>query len=158
MNKFRRIGAMVAATVAATGMAMTVATAPAVAKPKDNGPTAVWPFLKAQDEQTVRPHSVWFKTNRTACNFKLMVNDVPGVEVWYPGFKPFTLLSEDDTLWTGELDYATFFVKTSPTFQSSWRYLPAHVWYDNCKWGPKKRVSHKWITFILPVRNTGPSV
>ncbi|MFG1608910.1 hypothetical protein [Actinoplanes sp. NPDC049265] len=155
MNKFRRIGAMVAATVAATGMAMTATSAPAVAAPKANGPTAVWSFLQSQDENSGRWQSVWFRTDVKACNFKLRVNDIPGVDITHPWGWPFTSLHNDSTLKKNETDFASFYVKTGPTYKSTWRYLPAWISYDNCKTGKKKVVSAKWTAFVLPVRNTG---
>ena len=153
MNKFRRIGAMVLATVAATGMAMTASTAPAGAKPRDEGPKAVWPFL-SQNEQSVQRQSLWFKTDRTACNFKLWFDEGRGVDVSYPRNGRFTSLNDDANLWRGEADYASFWVRTGPTMQTGWRFLKAHIIYDNCRFGQSRRVEHKTQDVILTVRNT----
>jgi hypothetical protein len=154
MNKFRRIGAMVLATVAATGMAMTATSAPAAAAPqRDQGPKAVWPFL-TQNEQSAQRQSLWFKTDRTACNFKLWFDSGRGVSVSYPGNGRFTSLNRDANLWRGETDYASFWVRTGPTMQTGWRFLKAHIVYDNCRFGQNRRIEHKTQDVVLTVRNT----
>jgi phosphate-selective porin len=153
MNKFRRISAMVAATVAATGMAMTATTAPAAASAKPKGPVAVSSVLKTQNEKSGHWQKVWFKTDVKACNFKLHVYDMPGVEISYPWDWSYTSLHGDATLKKNETDYASFHVEAGSVKKDTLRYLPASITFDNCKKGDAKMVTTKWTAFVLPVRN-----
>jgi hypothetical protein len=154
MNKTRRIGAMVAATVAATGMAMTVTTAPAAAAPKPKGPTAVWSILKSVNDNTTNQWvSVSFQTDVKVCNFKLRVWDWGKVDVTNPWGLPFTRLWGDDTLKKKETDFASFKVSTGDYLKpgTTYQILPATIYYDTC--GKKAKSQSKNTGFLLPVKN-----
>jgi len=152
MNKFRRIGAMVAAAVAATGMAMTVATAPAAAAPQPKGPQPVWSILPTVNENSNwKLMSVGFKTDVKACNFKLRLVEWGEVDILYPGFKPYTSLSNDDTLGKNEVDWARFWVKTGDYKPgTTWQPLPGTIYWSKC--GKKAKLQTKYIGLVLPVK------
>ena len=91
---------------------------------------------------------VWFKTDKKACDFKLMVRDTSKVDVSYPGGRAYTSLYDDDTLRKGEVDYATFFVKTGDYNRDTWQLLFATM---SWKWCGTNRVQTKSTGFLLPV-------
>jgi hypothetical protein len=62
MNKGRRIGAIIAATVAAIGMSMTLSTAPAAAAEKPEGPLPVSQLLHRVDHNDSAWVQVSFRT------------------------------------------------------------------------------------------------
>ncbi|MEV6488205.1 hypothetical protein AB0M20_06115 [Actinoplanes sp. NPDC051633] len=133
MNKTRRIGAMVAATLAATGIAATVASAPAAARPQphNDGPRAISQFLGSVEEGELRRVAVWFGTDERVCDFKLQVRDTRSVDVWHNDGRT-SSLSRDDTLQRRERDYATFRVRADEVRRSSLAILPATIWYRDC--------------------------
>jgi len=134
MNKTRRIGAMVAATVAATGIAATMTTAPAAAAwPHDDndGPRPISQYLGSVDENDTERVAVWFGTDETVCDFRLQVRGTRSVDVWNNDGR-FSSLSRDDTLRRRERDYATFTVRPDEVRRSSLALLPATIWYRDC--------------------------
>jgi hypothetical protein len=150
MNKGRRIGAIVAATVAAIGMTMTVTTAPATAAKKVKGPQPVSQLLQRVDDNEESWVRVWFKTDKRACNFKLMVWDNNRVEVTNPGFAPFTSLNQNSTLNRGEVDYASFKVDVEDYNRDTWQLMYATMTW---KWCGTNRVQSKSTGFLLPIED-----
>jgi len=141
MNKTRRIGAMVAATLAATGIAATVASAPAAARPQhdNDGPKALSQFLGTVEEGDTERVAVWFGTDERVCDFRLQVGGTRSVDVWMNRGR-FSSLSRDDVLNRRERDYATFTVRADEVRRSSLTILPATVWYRDCdRWGDDDR-------------------
>jgi hypothetical protein len=135
MNKTRRIGAMVAATAVATGMAMTVTAGPAAAarpRPQHNdGPRVVNAFLGSVDAGDTENVKVWFQTDETVCDFQLQVQGTRSVQVWHFGGRT-SSLSRDDMLQRGERDYASIKVRPDYVRRSTLALLPATIWYRDC--------------------------
>jgi hypothetical protein len=155
MNKGRRIGALVAATVAAIGMTMTVTTAPASAAKKVRGPQPVSQLLSTVNDKSATWVDVLFKTDVKVCKFKLVVWGNSKVSISYPEvnnmLRPYTSLSKNAQLNKNELDYASFKVTTGDFTRTQWSILPATMYYTNC--GKKAKLQSKSTGFLLPVRN-----
>jgi hypothetical protein len=155
MNKGRRIGALVAATVAAIGMTMTVTTAPASAAKKMKGPQPVSQLLSTVNDNTGTWVSVLFKTDVKVCKFKLVVWGNSTVDISYPEVngmtRPYTSLSKNAQLNKNELDYASFKVTTGDVTRTQWSILPATMYYTHC--GKKAKLQSKNTAFLLRVRN-----
>lgn len=153
MNKIRRIGAMVAATVAATGMAMTVAAAPAQAAPQ-KGPVPLSNLLAPMVEQN-GPQGQWqsvkFRSKTKACNFKMRVWDfAPNATIVHPqGF--YTSLWQGPTLNKNEVDFASVKFYTGD-YKPGWtvQTFPATIWWDNCK--KKAKTQSKSTLFVVWVK------
>lgn len=149
MNKTRRIGAVVAATVAATGMAMTVSAAPASAASTVKGPRPVSQVLGTVGENDATWVQVRFATDRKVCDFALRVRGVENVDVTYPSGRTFTSLNDDDTLRKHEVDHAAFRLSTGDFAADTWRVLHASVSYTHC--GPKALTHTKRTRFLVRV-------
>ena len=148
MNKGRRIGALVAATVAAIGMTMTVGTAPAAAaakKPK--GPQPVSQLLHRVDDNENTWVRVWFRTDKKACDFKLRVWDANRVEIYHP-MGTFTSLNDNATLTKGETDFASFRVDVADYKRDTWQLLYATMSWKRCGTG---KLQTKSTGFLLPI-------
>jgi hypothetical protein len=150
MNKGRRIGALVAAAVAAVGMTMTVTTAPATAAKKVKGPQPVSQLLQRVDDNEASWVRVWFKTDKKACNFKLMVWDNNRIDVSYPFGWPYASLRQNATLNKGEVDYAAFKVDVDDYTKDTWQLMYATMTW---KWCGTNKVQTKSTGFLLPVEN-----
>jgi hypothetical protein len=148
MNKGRRIGALVAAAVAAIGMTMTVATAPATAAKKVKGPQPVSQLLQRVDDNEESWVRVWFKTDKKACNFRLTVWDTSKVDVSYPGGWPFTSLNQNATLNKNEVDFASFKVDVDDYTRDTWQLLYAQMTW---KWCGTNKWQTKSTGFLLPI-------
>jgi hypothetical protein len=149
MNKTRRIGAAVAATVAAIGMTMTVATAPASAAKKVKGPQPVSQVLGSVDENSTEWAHVWFKTDAKVCDFKLRVWDGANIDVSYPKGKSYTSLKNDSKLRKGEVDYASFKLTVGEYAKDTYRLLFATTSFTSC--GKKAPTQIKHTSFLVRV-------
>jgi hypothetical protein len=147
MNVSRRIGAFVAATVAAVGMMSAVQVAPASAAPK--GPEPTNSLLSTVRADTPTWVNVWWRTDRRACGVRVVAWDSARVSVDYPGGRAFTSFSNGSTLNRRETDYTAFRV-TATYGRGTWALLAAQVYYNDC--GPRARTKVKSVGFLLPVR------
>lgn len=147
MNKGRRIGALVAATVAAIGMSMTLSTAPAAAAKKPEGPLPVSQLLHRVDDNDSAWVRVWFRTDKRACDFKLRVEDTSRVDIYHP-MGSFTSLQNNASLSKDEIDYAAFRVDVGNYKKDTWQLLPATI---SWKWCGTAKVRTKNTAFLLPI-------
>jgi hypothetical protein len=147
MNKGRRIGAIIAATVAAIGMSMTLSTAPAAAAEKPEGPLPVSQLLHRVDHNDSAWVQVWFRTDKRACDFKLRVRDTGRVGIYHPKGS-FTSLQNNASLSKDEIDYAAFRVDVGNYKKDTWQLLPATI---SWKWCGTAKVRTKKTAFLLPI-------
>jgi hypothetical protein len=147
MNVSRRIGAFVAATVAAVGMVAVAQAVPASAAPK--GPEPVNSLLSTVRADTPTWVNVWWKTDRRACNVKVVAWNSSRVNVDYPSGRAYTSFSHGATLDRRETDFTAFRV-TATYSQGNWALIAAQVYYNDC--GRHARTKVKSVGFLLPVR------
>jgi hypothetical protein len=149
MNKGRRIGAVVAATVAAVGMSSVGTVAPAVAA--DGGPRPVSNWLRAVRANTPTWVNVYWRTDRPVCDAEVRFSGIR-VRVDYPGWRNYTSFSRGDSLWPRRVDYTA--VRVTPYFnRSGIAVLRATITYDNC--GPHALTRWSSTVLTLPVIRNG---
>jgi hypothetical protein len=147
MNKGRRIGALVAMSAAALGLASIGLGSPAVAAPKGPQPVSTWLTpVKAHTNTWV---NISWKTNQKICDVEVRV-DGRDVDVMYPGVRHYSSFSKGDTLKAGKRDYTA--VKVNPDFdRSGVALLRATIYYDTCGWHARTQTQKFWLS--LPVRH-----
>ena len=150
MNKGRRIGAVVAATVAAVGMSSVGTVAPAVAAERAPRPVSNW--LRAVRANTPTWVNVYWRTDRRVCDAEVRFSGAR-VRVDYPGFRRnHTSFSRGDSLWPGRVDYTA--VKVTPYFnRSGIALLRATITYDDCR--PRGFTRRSTSVLTLPVVRNG---
>jgi hypothetical protein len=150
MQNVRRIGAFVAATLAALTLT-SVAAAPASAATRPQGPQPVNQLLGSVRNNQTSWVNVWWKTDRTICDAKLVVWGNSRVDVDYPGNTArYTAFSHGSTLTRRGTDYTA--VKVTPHYNgSSWVLLAATMTYNYC--GRHARTESKTTGFLLTVRS-----
>jgi hypothetical protein len=151
MRKTQRLGAIVALSTAAFGMAATVATAPAGAAPRGPQPVSSW--LQSVRANTGSWVTIHWRTDRTICDAEVRVRG-ERVRVDYGGFQRSASFSRGDTLRAGRTDFTK--VRVTPYMQRPGvTKLWATISYDEC--GFKSRTQTRTVVLSLPVlRNTGP--
>ena len=151
MNKGRRIGAVVAATVAAVGMSSVGTVAPAVAAEKGPRPVSNW--LRAVRANTPTWVNVYWRTDRRVCDAEVRFNGAR-LRVDYPGWRNYTSFSRGDNLRPFRTDYTA--VRVTPYFnRSGIALLRATITYDDCRLHGFTRRSSTVLT--LPVVRNGGS-
>lgn len=145
MNKSRRIGALVAATVAAVGMASLVAPTAAEAVPQ--GPQPVSNFVQRVRAHTDTWVSIRWQTDRRICDAMVWVNG-RRVDVQYPRGNRFTSFSRGDTLFSRRTDVTAFRVNADFD-RSGVALLRATIAYDNC--GRRDRTLRRSFSLAMPV-------
>jgi hypothetical protein len=149
MNKGRRIGAVVAATVAAVGMSSVGTVAPAVAA--GNGPRPVSNWLRAVRANTPTWVNVYWRTDRRVCDAEVRVSGAR-VRVDYPWHRNYTSFSRGDNLWPGRTDYTA--VQVTPYFnRAGIAVLRATISYDDCR--PHGFTRRSSTVLTLPVIRNG---
>ncbi|HEY7271786.1 MAG TPA: hypothetical protein VH502_03555 [Actinoplanes sp.] len=150
MKITRRIGAFLAATVAAPGLASVVAPAPASAA-RPHGPHPVNQWLQPVPAGTPTWVKVWWRTDRRVCDARLVVWGGSTVAVTYPSDRSYTSFSNGSTLSRRETDYTSFRVTaagpTLPLLGSA--LLRARLLYNDC--GRFARTRWTDTGFLLPV-------
>ncbi|GGL02195.1 hypothetical protein [Mangrovihabitans endophyticus] len=148
MSKGRRIASLAAAATAVVAVTSVVPT-PVSAATETKGPEPVNVSL-----QTVRAHQptfvhVWWRTDKTICDFELRVWGTPRVEVGYPANTgTYTSFSHGSRLDKREIDYTAFRVDADVA-GSRWISLPAMLTYRSCAGEPRDFA--RTTTFRLPV-------
>jgi hypothetical protein len=148
MNKVRRLGALVTAMLAVLTVTSLVAS-PASAARRVKGPEPVNQLIAVQDGQSswVR---VWWKTDSTICDAKLIIWGNSRVDVGYPfTTRNYTSFSNGDMLTRRETDFTAFRV-TPHIGRSSWILLAGTMTYNSCGW--HARTQSKSTGFLLTVR------
>ena len=149
MNKGRRIGAVVAATVAAVGMSSVGTMGPAVAAEKGPRPVSNW--LRAVRAYTPTWVNVYWRTDRPVCDAEVRVGGAR-VRVDYPGGGRYTSFSRGDNLWPRRTDYTA--VRVTPHFnRSGIAVLRATITYDDCR--PHGFTRRSSTVLTLPVIRNG---
>jgi hypothetical protein len=151
MRKTQRLGAIVALSTAAFGMAATVATAPAGAAPRGPQPVSSW--LQSVRANTGSWVTIHWRTDRTICDAEVRVRG-ERVRVDYTGFQRSASFSRGDTLRAGRTDFTK--VRVTPYMRRPGvTKLWATISYDEC--GFRSRTQTRTVALSLPVlRNTGP--
>ena len=150
MKIARRIGAFVAATVAALGLASVVApTSASAARP--HGPHPLNQWLSSVPAGTPTWVNVWWRTDRRICDARLVVWGGSAVAIAYPGGRSYTSFSNGSTLSRRETDHTSFRVTaagpTLPLLGSA--LLRARLFYNDC--GRFARTQVTDTGFLLPV-------
>jgi hypothetical protein len=150
MNKGRRIGAVVAATVAAVGMSSVCTVAPAAAA--EGGPRPVSNWLRAVRANTPNWVNIYWRTDRRVCDAEVRVNGAR-VRVDYPGIRRnYTSFSQGDNLWPGRTDFTA--IRVTPYFnRSGIALLRATITYDDCR--PHSFTRRSSTVLTLPVIRNG---
>ena len=149
MNKGRRIGAVVAATVAAVGMSSVGMVSPAAAN--ERGPRPINTWLHGVRANTPTWVNVLWRTDRRVCDAEVRFSGAR-VEIDYPGRRNFTSFSRGDSLRPGRLDYTA--VRVTPySNRSGVALLRATITYDNC--GPHAYTRQSTSVVALPVVRNG---
>ncbi len=149
MNKGRRIGAVVAATVAAVGMSSVGTVAPAVAA--EGGPRPVSNWLRAVRANTPTWVNVYWRTDRPVCDAEVRFSGMR-VRVDYPGWRNYTSFSRGDSLRPRRVDYTA--IRVTPYFnRSGIAVLRATITYDTC--GPHAFTRWSSTVLTLPVIRNG---
>jgi hypothetical protein len=150
MNKGRRIGAVVAAAVAAVGMMTLGSISAAAAAPAGPAPVTTW--LKPVKANTSTWVNLAWQTNRPACHAKIWVDGGRSVKVAYPSHRSFTSFSKGDSLSPRRGDVSAFVV--TPVFSKPGvAMLRATIEYDNCL--PRARKMRSTTALTLPVQRGG---
>jgi hypothetical protein len=122
---------------------------PAKAAPAVKGPEPINQLIAVQDGKTTWV-KVWWKTDRTICNAKLIVWGNSQVEIGYPlntrNYAPF---NDGPTLVRRDTDFTSFRV-TPHVGSSAWVILAGTLTYDYC--GRHDRTQSKSTGFLLTVR------
>jgi hypothetical protein len=149
----RRVGAFLAATVAALGLVLVVAPSAASAAP--SGPHPVNQWLRPVPAGVPSWVNVWWRTDRRICNARLVVWGGSSVAIAYPGGRSYTSFSTGSTLSRRETDYTSFQVTatgaTLPLLGSA--LLRARLFYNDC--GRFARTRATDTGFLLPVSRPG---
>jgi hypothetical protein len=146
MNKVRRIGAILAATVAAAGMTSMAVASPASAAPQ--GPRPVSDWLHAVPAHTSTWVNIYWSTDRPVCDAKIRVDGGRHVDVSYPGNRSYTSFSRDTSLRPGRTDYSA--VRVNPDFdRKGVALLRTTITYTSCGWHARTMRSSSTVT--LPV-------
>jgi len=145
MSKTRRVATMVAAAVAALGMATAMAT-PAAAACKGPRPVTTW--LKAVKAHKTTWVTVDWKTGKKICDAKVTVAG-RDVEIGYPSnTETYTSFSQSDTLKPHRTDYTAFWVW--PDFDATeFAPLKATLSFNTCGAHAVQKSKAFWLT--LPV-------
>jgi hypothetical protein len=144
----RRIGAVVATSAAAVGMASVMA-APATAAPAARGPQVISPWLQTVDSGESEWVSVWLRgVDRRICDVRMAVRGPRNVDIDYPGNRNYTSLNGGSTLVRGERDRASFRVEANVR-RDSRIILSGVVSYNDC--GRFSRTQFKRFGLLLPV-------
>jgi hypothetical protein len=145
MNKSRRIGALVAATVASVGMSSLVAPTAAEAAPR--GPQPVSNFVQRVRANTDTWVSIRWQTDRRICDAQVWVSG-RRVDVDYPRNARSTSFSRGDWLRPGRTDFTAFRVNADFD-RSGVALLRATIVYDNC--GRFDRPMRRTFGIAMPV-------
>jgi hypothetical protein len=146
MNKARRIGALLAASVAALGMASVGLASPAAAMERGPKPTSTG--LRAVRAHTSTWSSIAWRTNQRICNVQVRVDGGRKVDIDYPGNRRFTSFSHSNSLGAGRTDFTAIRVKANFGGRGV-AVLRATIKYDNC--GLHARTTSRTSTLNLPV-------
>lgn len=147
MNKVRRLSALAAALLAVITVT-SLAAAPASAAQKVKGPEPINQLIAVQDGKTTWVN-VWWKTDRTICDAKLIVWGNPRVDVGYPGNRGFTSFRNGAVLDRRETDFTSFRV-TPHVGNSAWVIMGGTLTYNYCGW--HAQTQSKSTGFLLTVR------
>ena len=145
MNKSRRIGALVAATVASVGMSSLVAPTAAEAAPR--GPQPVSNFVQRVRANTDTWVGIRWQTDRRICDAQVWVSG-RRVDVDYPRNARSTSFSRGDWLRPGRTDFTAFRVNADFD-RSGVALLRATIVYDNC--GRFDRPMRRTFGIAMPV-------
>ena len=146
MNNVRRIGAILAATVAAAGMTSMAVASPASAAPQGPRPVSNW--LRAVPAHTSTWVNIYWNTDRPVCAAKIKVDGGRRVHVSYPGNRSYASFSRGTSLRPGRTDYAA--VRVNPDFdRKGVALLRTTITYTNC--GSHARTVRSSSTVTLPV-------
>jgi hypothetical protein len=149
MKITRRIGAFLAATVAALSLASVVAPSPASAAPR--GPHPVNQWLRPVPAGVPTWVAVWWRTDLRICDARLVVWGGSRVAIGYPNGQTYASFSNGSTLSRRETDYTSFRVTavgpTLPLLGSA--LLRARLFYNDC--GRFARTRATDTGFLLPV-------
>ena len=146
MNKVRRIGAILAATVAAAGMTSMAVASPASAAPQGPRPVSNW--LRAVPAHTSTWVNIYWNTDRPVCAAKIWVDGGRRVAVSYPSNRSYASFSRGTSLRPGRTDYAA--VRVNPDFdRKGVALLRTTISYTNCGW--HARTVRSTSTVTLPV-------
>jgi hypothetical protein len=148
MNKVRRLGALAAALL--TVLTVTsLSAAPASAAERVTGPEAINQLIAVQDGQTSWV-KIWWKTDRTICDAKLIIWGSSSVDIDYPAnTRNFTSFNHGPTLSQRETDFTSFRVRPH-VGRSAWIILAGTMTYNYCGW--HARTQSKSTGFLLTVR------
>ena len=143
MNKSRRIGALVAASAAAMGMATVGLASPAAAS-VHGGPRPVSNWLRAVQAHTGTWVNIGWRTDRRICDVEVRVDGGRRVDVDYPGFRRYTSFSRGDSLRPGRTDYTA--IRVTPDFnRAGVAVLRATIEYDNCGRHGRTQRESTWL-------------
>ena len=152
MNKGQRIGTMVAAAVAAMGMATVGLGAPAEAAPQPHGPRPVSNALRAVRANVPTWVDVVWRTDRPICHAQVRYNGGPRVRIDYFGDRNYATFSRGDYLLPRRPDFTR--VRVTPyANRSGIALLRATIQYDNCR--PFARPQLATTVLTLPVIRNG---
>jgi hypothetical protein len=150
MNTVRRIGATLAATVAAAGMTSMAVASPASAA--SQGPRPVSNWLRAVPANTSSWINIYWRTDRPVCDAKIWVDGGRRVDVSYPSNRSYTSFSRGSSLRPGRTDYSA--VRVDPNFdRAGVALLRTTITYTNCGWHSRPMRNSSVVT--LPVRSNG---
>jgi hypothetical protein len=146
MSKIGRIGAVLAATVAAAGMGALAAASPAAAAPA--GPRPVTNWLKAIPSNDSTWVPIYWKTGSPVCHAKVWVDGGRRIDVSYANHRSYASFFRNDTLRPGQVDYTA--VDVDPNFsRPGVAVLRATISYDTCGW--HARTKHSTYLLNLPI-------
>jgi hypothetical protein len=152
MRNARRIGAFLAATVVALTLVSVVA-APVSAGPTPTGPQPFSTMLGAARINQPTWLRVYWQTDVTICDAKLIVASKRRIEIGYPGSTVnYASFYRDDTLTRGETDYTSFLV-TAHSRAPGWVVLEATMTYTKCGTYGGGRSQSLTTAFLLPVHS-----
>jgi hypothetical protein len=162
MNKARRIGAFLAATVAACALS-SLAAAPADAgssaaaaatsstAQRARGPQPIDQLLDSARIDQGKWEAVQWRTDRRVCHFKLTIWGGSKADIRYPdNTQYYSSFANGSTLSRGETDFTAF--RVTPHYQGIIPLiLVARYTYDDC--GRHARTTVKTTGFVVPVTN-----
>jgi hypothetical protein len=152
MKKARRIGAFLAATVAActlSSLAAAPADAASAARHRARGPQPIDQLLDSAHLNQGTWESVQWRTDQRVCHFKLTIWGGSQADIRYPdNTQYYSSFANGSTLSRGETDFTAF--RVTPHYQGIIPLiLVARYTYDDCGW--HARTISKTTGFVVPV-------
>jgi hypothetical protein len=151
MNKSRQIGAFMAASAAAMGMATVGLASPAAAAGQGPRPVSNW-LNPVQANRSTWLNIAW-RTDQRICDVRVRVDGGRRVDVDYPSRHRYTSFSRGDSLRAYRIDYTA--VRVTPDFnRNGVAVLRTTIAYDNCGWHARTQYRSSYLS--LPVVSYRP--